>query len=113
MTTYEQGRIDRENELIALFDEFDITELIGGGYILMPRLPKPKTWEGVQHKTGSLSSYMHRGCRCDACKKVMSDWQKSRVAKLSPEDNEARLARNAARNRVYRERLKQKRVVEV
>ena len=79
MTSYEQGVKDAENRIIALLDEFEITELIGGGYMLKPRLVLPdKSWKGVQHKTGSLSQYWRFGCRCDACKGVASVYQRER-----------------------------------
>ena len=79
MTTYEQGVKDAESRITALLDEYDIEELIGGGYILKPRWVMPdKSWKGVQHKTGSVSSYWRNGCRCDACRAFASEYQRER-----------------------------------
>jgi len=66
-----------QSRVIALFEEYDITELKGGAILLEPKRPN-MSWQGTQHTTGSLSSYIKRGCRCDACKAVMSAWHKER-----------------------------------
>jgi hypothetical protein len=68
-----------QSRVIALFEEYDITELKGGAILLEPKRPN-MSWQGTQHTTGSLSSYIKRGCRCDACKSVVSAWHKERRA---------------------------------
>ncbi len=51
----------------------------GGVVMLVPIVEKPDwSWKGAVHKTGSLSSYFRRGCRCDACKQFVSQYQKQR-----------------------------------
>jgi hypothetical protein len=79
MTTYEQGVLDEQNRIIALLDQYDIEELLGGGILLRPKIDN--SWKGKQHKTGSLSSYIRGGCRCDACKAFISAYNKERKAR--------------------------------
>jgi len=67
--------------LVALFDEYMITELRGGAIMLEPRRePVDRSWKGVQHETGSLSSYWRGKCRCDACRAVASAYNRERRA---------------------------------
>jgi len=81
MRTYEEGVADEQARVIALFDQYDITELLGGAIMLVPKVePVDRSWKGLQHKTGSLSSYFRMGCRCDACKALASAWRKERKA---------------------------------
>jgi hypothetical protein len=77
MTNYQRGVLDEQARVIALFEDYDITELQGGVILLEPKRPD-RSWQGTQHTTGSLSSYFKRGCRCDACKGVASAWQRER-----------------------------------
>jgi len=74
-----RGAEIEQSRVIALFEEYDITELKGGAILLEPKRPN-MSWEGTQHTTGSLSSYFKRGCRCGACKGVASTWQRERKA---------------------------------
>ena len=79
--TYEQGVADERARVIALFDEYEITELRGGVIMLEPRREVvDRSWKGVQHKTGSLSSYWRGKCRCDACRAVASAYNRERRA---------------------------------
>jgi hypothetical protein len=79
--TYEQGVADERARVIALFDEYEITELRGGVIMLEPRREVvDRSWKGVQHETGSLSSYWRGKCRCDACRAVASAYNKERRA---------------------------------
>lgn len=77
MKTYDQGIKDEQDRVIAIFDEYDITQLVGGAIILVPKKKAP----GITHTTGSLSSYFRNGCRCDTCKKVASEYVKQRKAR--------------------------------
>jgi len=82
MTTYEQGVLDERQRIIDLLDQYEITELIGGGYMLIPPVVKPdRSWKGKQHITGSVAEYIKRGCRCDACKTQMREYTKIRKTK--------------------------------
>ena len=76
MSDYERGVEDEKARIVALLDTYEITELRGGVIMLEPKLVTG--WQGDWHKSGSLSSYFRRGCRCDACKGVASAWQRER-----------------------------------
>lgn len=79
--TYEQGVQDERARVITLLDEYEITELRGGVIMLEPRREVvDRSWKGVQHETGSLSSYWRNKCRCDACRAVASAYNKERRA---------------------------------
>ena len=79
MTTYDQGVLDERQRIIDLLDQYEITELIGGGYMLTPPVIRPdKSWKGKQHITGSVAEYIKRGCRCDACRTQMREYTRER-----------------------------------
>lgn len=79
--TYEQGVADERARVIALLDEYEITELKGGAIMLEPkREVVDKSWKGITHTTGSLSSYWRGKCRCDTCKAVATAYARERRA---------------------------------
>lgn len=95
MKTYEQGvadeyeRITREMDKYSIFEipggvlmlknpeDYEITVSRDGSVIVRKKYVKPG-WQGTQHKTGSLSSYFKMGCRCDACRALVRNWQQER-----------------------------------
>lgn len=78
---FDKGVQSERDRIEALLSEYEITALQGGVVMLVPIVEKPdRSWKGAVHKTGSLSSYFRRGCRCDACKQFASDYQKERKA---------------------------------
>ena len=81
MSEFERGVMHERDRIEALLSEYEITALQGGVIMLVPIVEKPdRSWKGAVHKTGSLSSYFRRGCRCDACKQFASEYQKERRA---------------------------------
>jgi hypothetical protein len=97
--TYEQGVADEQARVIALLDEYDITELRGGVIMLRPKtLPR----ENVEHTTGSLTSYFKRGCRCDACKGVAREWRANRLSGLDEAQKQVKRAYKTELQRLRR-----------
>ena len=39
-----------------------------------------RSWKGITHTTGSLSSYWRGKCRCDTCKAVATAYARERRA---------------------------------
>ncbi len=79
MTKFAEGVTAEQNRIIAVLEQYEITKLLGGAILLTPIVEKEdQSWKGVTHKTGSLSSYFRRGCRCDTCKSFVSEYQKHR-----------------------------------
>lgn len=99
--TYEQGVADERARVIALLDEYDITELLGGAIMLMPKCEKPMPH--TQHTLGSLAGYYKKGCRCDACKGVARDWRVGRAESLTEGEKLLRRKRKTVLQRVRRQ----------
>lgn len=79
--SYEQGVADEQARIVALLDTYDITELRGGVIMLEPkREVVDRSWKGITHTTGSLSSYWRGKCRCDTCKAVATAYARERRA---------------------------------
>ena len=79
MNEFERGVLHERERVEALLGQYEIIELLGGAIMLVPVVVKPdRSWKGAVHKTGSLSSYFRRGCRCDTCKEFVSEYQKQR-----------------------------------
>jgi hypothetical protein len=98
---YERGVSDEQARVIALFDDYDITQLQGGVILLEPKRPD-RSWEGTQHRTGSLSSYIKRGCRCEACVSVAREWRGQRADCLGEAEKVSRRERKTVLQRERR-----------
>jgi hypothetical protein len=46
MTNYQRGVLDEQARVIALFEDYDITELQGGVILLEPKRPD-RSWQGT------------------------------------------------------------------
>jgi len=86
--------------IVALLDTYDITELQGGVIMLRPKQPVQQP--GVVHETGSLSSYIKRGCRCEACVSVAREWRGQRAESLGEAEKVSRRERKTVLQRERR-----------